>query len=214
MPSKWWWLDSGQEFVHLLKGYNHFVRHHNRHHRKTLLMFLYSFCVLEGQSFLILAIVLNIRYLCQWDKMLLSKHAYGNFTCICIDGIRARAEKYRTEFWQQVSLIRLLYKLTNVEQLYSLLSTAPVTFQEQQFHGHEVFQHFLMKFQSVSSIGLQKEILILLITVGVLVLAAVICLYLSSRLCPGCVPVCCVLCLGLLSRLLDRVLSSLFELCQ
>lgn len=71
-----------------------------------------------------------------------------------------------------------------------------------------------MKFQSVSSIGLQKEILILLITVGVLVLAAVICLYLSSRLCPGCVPVCCVLCLGLLSRLLDRVLSSLFELCQ
>jgi len=101
-----------------------------------------------------------------------------------------------------------------VEQLYSLLSTAPVNFQEQQFHGHEVFQHFLMKFQSVSSIGLQKEILILLITVGVLVLAAVICLYLSSRLCPGCVPVCCVLCLGLLSRLLDRVLSSLFELCQ
>jgi len=59
----------------------------------------------------------------------------------------------------------------------------------------------------------KKVILIILISVGVLVLAG-ICLYLSYRLCPGCVPVCCVLCLGVLSRLLDRVLSCLSELCR
>ena len=140
----------------------------------------------------------------------------ADFINVCVDDICAHAERYRTEFRQQVGVIPLLYQLANVEQLYKLLSSALMTFQSNIFMDMRFFNIFFYDIPLCFSIGLQKEIQITLIIVGVLAVA-VICICLCICLCPGFVPgfvLCCTECHVVLSRALDRVLSCLSELCR
>ena len=70
---------------------------------------------------------------------------------------------------------------------------------------------FLNEIPFCFSLGLSKEIQIILISVGVLIVVAVVCLLLCNFLCPCCLPVCCVQRLG---QPLWKRLCELFRCCR
>lgn len=76
------------------------------------------------------------------------------------------------------------------------LGVLPWPFKSNHLTDIRFFNIFFNETPFCFSLGLLKEIEIILISVGVVIVVAVVCLLLWICLCPWCLPLCCVVCLG------------------